>query len=94
MIINVSKKGWESFSVMQRLAVRGEQMVHQQVKTFEAFEKLYDSHKNVSKILVDTDIDFVLINDIINCVTCRIVTLGIESIVDTGRVNFLNYEGS
>lgn len=92
MILNISRKNWDSFSAMQRKAVRGEAMISQKIKTFEDFEKLYDSHTNVTKVIVDVDTDFVLANDILNYVSCKVVTLSVECLSDNGRVNFLNYE--
>lgn len=91
MVLNLTNKPLEKFSAFQRLALKGEPLESRKVNTYEEFEELYDSLSNVKFIIIDAT-DILLINDIINCVTCPVVTLDIESIVEPEQVNFLEYE--
>ena len=91
MILNTTTFQFKLFTSMQRLATKGEPIYHQHVRTIEEFEVIFEKLKDVSMVIVDEK-EFVLVNDILNYVTCPVVTLGIEAIVDTDEVNFLEYD--
>lgn len=91
MVLNITKKPFEKFSSMQRLALHGETLEHRPVETIEQFEQIFDALKGVKQVIVD-EANFVLANDIINYVTCPVVTLHIECLVDLGETNFLCYD--
>lgn len=88
-IINISKGRMGS---MQQLAARGCRIVDMVGATVDEIVRVYDEIKNVYCVIVDEDDDPIKINDIINAVRCPVVTPGIEVIVDTGQVNFIEYE--
>ena len=78
---------------MQRLATRGEQVVTpMRLETVDDFYGLLERYeKIITKIIVDKE-DFVFANDVCNAVSCPVVTLDIETVCDTGEVNFLEYD--
>ena len=79
-------------NVAQRLATHGETMATQFVEDFDTFEAFYDRYRTlVRTIIVDKD-NFILNNDILNAVTCNVVTLDVEINGDTGEHNFIPYE--
>lgn len=88
-ILNLSK---ERIGAMQRLAARGCRIVEMQDETVEEVVRVYDETKNVYCVIVDEYDDPIKINDIINAVQCPVVTPRIEVLVDTGHVNFVEYE--
>lgn len=90
MILNTTKTPFSNFTAMQRLALNGEMCAHEHVQTIDQFSTVFRKYINVKKVIVDGS-DFVLANDILNYVSCPVVTLGIEKIADTGQVNFLLY---
>lgn len=91
MILNTTNKPLFTFSAMQRLATHGETVVTRQTKTIDDFYGFYEQYENVaSKVIVD-DTDFVLANDICNAVTCPVVTLDIEHVIDNGTWEFREY---
>ncbi len=91
MILNTTIEPLVRFSSMQRLATKGEQIIHRPVAYIEEFEAIFEKCKDVSMVIIDPS-DFVLANDILNYVTCPVVTLGIEVIVDMDEVNFIEYD--
>lgn len=92
MILNTTNvPSTTHFSAMQRLAANGELVVDEHVRSIEQFIDVFKKYINVTKVIVDSE-DFVLANDIINYVTCPVVTLRIETIGDDWKVNFLPYE--
>jgi len=92
MILNTTIEPLDKFSAMQRLALNGEQIEHRPVATIEDFEDVFITLKDVTAVIVDPK-NIVLANDILNYVSCPVLTLGIEAIVDTDKVNFLLYDG-
>lgn len=91
MVLNVTNKTIENFSCFQRLALKGEPLISRYVRTYEEFETLYDSSEGVQAVMVDESMDEILVNDIMNCVTCPVVTPRIETYVDSEIVNFIEY---
>lgn len=77
---------------MQRLAARGCRIVGMVGATVDEIVRAYDETKNVYCVIVDEYDDPIKINDIINAVQCPVVTPRIEVLVDTGQVNFVEYE--
>lgn len=88
-ILNLSK---ERLGAMQQLAARGCKIVDMVGATVDEIVRAYDETKNVYCIIVDEDDDPIKINDVINAVQCPVVTPRIAVIVDTGQVNFVEYE--
>lgn len=90
MVINTSYKPRKNFSVLQREALHGEDCLDfDKSRPFNDFLELYDGNA-VTEVIVDAD-DDVFVNDVLNAVRCRVVTLEAEHIVDTNKSNFLSY---
>lgn len=87
MILNLTNKPYVTFSAVQRLACHGHEVATQQVKTIEEFDKFFARYSNVVCIIVHKN-DVVLANDICNAVSCPVVTLDVELIVDNGTQNW------
>ena len=90
MILNTTNIRFTQFSTMQRLATNGEYVEDAHIKDMFEFEAIYEKLKDVSKVIVDVN-DFVLVNDILNYVDCPVVTLYVETFVDTDETNFIEY---
>lgn len=88
-ILSLSK---ERMGAMQQLAARGCRIVDMVGATVDEIVRAYDETKNVYCVIVDEYDDPIKINDIINAVQCSVVTPRIEVLVDTGQVNFVEYE--
>ena len=93
MILNLTRKPLQNFSVMQRLAASGEQVVTpMKCETIDDFYAVLERYENVlTKIIISKD-DTVFANDVCNAVSCPVVTLDIETLCDTGEINFLEYD--
>lgn len=91
MILNITNEPFYKFSCMQRLAMQGKRMVHHPVNDIDEFEKVFENLTNVTAVIVNPS-EFILVNDILNYVSCEVVTLGIVSYVDTDEVKFLEYD--
>lgn len=91
VVINTTKKPFEKFSAMQRLALSGQKMLHYPLTTIEQFEDVYSKVSGIKKVIVERE-NFFLANDLINYCEFSVVTLDIERFADTGTTKFLLYE--
>lgn len=92
MILNISRKAYDSFSTVQRLATNGKRVVDKRVSTIEEFYETYDSiAENCEAIIVD-ETDVVFNNDVVNAAICPVVTLRVEIDCEKHTHKFLVYE--
>ena len=93
MILNLSNQ--IELNAMQRLACNGSEVVAplRCVKNADDFYAILDEYEKPSMIIVNPK-NVVLNNDILNAVTCPVVTLSMETTIgddDKATYNFLEY---
>lgn len=93
MIFNLTEKPYFRFTAAQRLATHAEVVLHHPCRSIEEFDEWTDriGLQNISMIIVRPETKFLLFNnDVLNRVTCPVVTLDVE-VDDRGVARFVEY---
>lgn len=93
MIFNLTKKPFYAFNNEQRLATKAECILHRACRSIEEFDEWVErvGIDNISKVIVENNVNkLVFNNDVLNRVSCPVVTLDVE-IDELGNAEFVEY---